>query len=175
MKDDRSLWKHLFGAFGNTSSEPLETPLPLLLNLVLICKYFFSDLICTEHRGLSVSGLMGLRDAIDSSTFLRPVQTAVEKKNHKLEIHVYLKLVCRQRILQFIVYCVRRQNGPCNTPRRQGGGVEVELYSFLTSTPDGGGCQRRGPAALLPVNTRYPFLQEVWWVPGPVWTGVEKV
>jgi len=42
-----------------------------------------------------------------------------------------------------------------NKPGRPRGGVEVQLYSYLTSALDGVGGQRLAPAALPPGKTRY--------------------
>ena len=36
------------------------------------------------------------------------------------------------------------------------------------------GDQHHDPAALSPGKTRYSFVQEAGWAPGPVWTGAEK-
>jgi len=35
--------------------------------------------------------------------------------------------------------------------------------------------QRHAPAALPPGKTRYPFVQEAGWAPGPVWTCAENL
>ena len=44
-----------------------------------------------------------------------------------------------------------------------------------TSVLDGVGGQRHAPAALPPVNTRYPTVQEAGWATGPGWTGEENL
>ena len=39
----------------------------------------------------------------------------------------------------------------------------------------GVGGQHHAPAALPPVKTRCPIVQEAGWAPGPVWTGAENL
>jgi len=42
----------------------------------------------------------------------------------------------------------------------------------MTATLEGGvSGQQHAPAALTPGKDPLPILQEVWWAPGPVWTG----
>ena len=69
----------------------------------------------------------------------------------------------------------KSKSSPLNSPRRLRSGVEVKLYSFFDL-----GCRWEG------VNSkprlRYhrerdsvPTVQEAWWAPRPVWTGVKNV
>jgi hypothetical protein len=55
-------------------------------------------------------------------------------------------------------------------PQRPRGGVEVWLYSSVTSALEGVGGQHHAPAALPPGKDPVPIEQEAWWAPRPVWT-----
>jgi hypothetical protein len=46
-------------------------------------------------------------------------------------------------------------------PRRPRGGVEVQLYSFVTSALEGVGGQHHAPAALPTGKTRYPLYRRL--------------
>ena len=56
------------------------------------------------------------------------------------------------------------------------GGVEVQLYSFLTffSTRRGEESASR-PGHFTPEKDPVPIVQEAGWAPGPVWTGAENL
>jgi hypothetical protein len=45
----------------------------------------------------------------------------------------------------------------------------------MTSALEGARCQRHAPAALYPGKDAVPIVQEVGWIPGPVWTGAENL
>jgi len=54
-------------------------------------------------------------------------------------------------------------------PRRW---VEVQLYSSMTATLEGGEWSAARPGRTSPFgNDPVPILQEAGWAPGPVWTG----
>ena len=55
------------------------------------------------------------------------------------------------------------------------GGVEVKLYSFMTTPLEGdeGSAPRPGP--FIPGKEPVPIVQEAGWAPGPVWTGAENL
>jgi len=55
------------------------------------------------------------------------------------------------------------------------GGVQLELYSFLTTALEGVWGQRRAPAALYPGKDPIAIVQEAGWAPGPFWTGAENL
>jgi len=46
------------------------------------------------------------------------------------------------------------------------------MYSSMTAALEGGEWSAAlAGRTLTPAKTRYPFLQEAGWTPGPVWTG----
>jgi hypothetical protein len=50
-------------------------------------------------------------------------------------------------------------------------GVEVQLYTLLTSALEGGGwVVSTTPRPLYPAKDPVPIVQEAGWTPGPVWT-----
>jgi len=54
------------------------------------------------------------------------------------------------------------------------GGVEVQLYSFLTTALEGGWGVSVTPRSLFtPGKDPVPIVQEAGWAPGPVWNGAE--
>jgi len=56
------------------------------------------------------------------------------------------------------------------------GGVEVQLYSSLTSALEGGEGVSVTPRPLFtPGKDPVPIVQEAGWAPGPVWTGAENI
>jgi hypothetical protein len=55
------------------------------------------------------------------------------------------------------------------------GGVEVSLYSFLTSAIGGGGWSAPRPGRFTPGKYPVPIVQEAGWAPGPVWITKSKV
>jgi hypothetical protein len=50
------------------------------------------------------------------------------------------------------------------------GGVELQLYSFLTSALGGGGWPAPRPGRFAAGKDPVPTVQEAEWAPGPVWT-----
>jgi hypothetical protein len=56
------------------------------------------------------------------------------------------------------------------------GGVEEQLYSFLTTALDLGGWSTPRLGRFTPgMETRNPTVQEAGWAPGPVWTDTENL
>jgi len=56
------------------------------------------------------------------------------------------------------------------------GGVEVYLYSFLTTALEWGeGSASRPDRSLPPRKDPVLIVQEAVWAPGPVWTGAENL
>jgi len=56
------------------------------------------------------------------------------------------------------------------------GGVEVYLYSYLTTALEGGWGISVTPRSLFtPVKEPVPIIQGAGWAPGPVWTGAENL
>jgi hypothetical protein len=56
------------------------------------------------------------------------------------------------------------------------GGVEVQLYSFMTTALEGVRGQRHAPAALYPRERPGTHCtEEAGWATGPVWTGAETL
>ena len=51
-------------------------------------------------------------------------------------------------------------------------GVEVKLYSFMTTAREGGERSASRPGRSLPP---VPILQEAGWAPGPFWRGAENI
>jgi hypothetical protein len=55
-------------------------------------------------------------------------------------------------------------------------GLEVKLYSFMTTVLEGGeGSASRQGRSLPPGKEPVPIVQEAGWAPGPVWTGAENI
>ena len=56
------------------------------------------------------------------------------------------------------------------------GGLEIQLYSFLTPVLHGGGWLTPSRERFIPPRERAPvaIVQEAGWVPEPVWTGAGK-
>ena len=55
-------------------------------------------------------------------------------------------------------------------------GVDVYLYSFLTTALEGGeGSASRPCRSVTPGNDPVPIVQESGWAPGTVWTGAENL
>ena len=55
------------------------------------------------------------------------------------------------------------------------GGVEVQLYPFMTTALEGGEGSVSRPGHFTPGKDPVPTVQEAGWAPGPVWTGVENL
>jgi hypothetical protein len=55
-------------------------------------------------------------------------------------------------------------------PNRPGGCVELQLYSFLNSALEGGGCSAPRPGRFTPGKDPVPIVQNAGWTSGPVWT-----
>jgi hypothetical protein len=58
-------------------------------------------------------------------------------------------------------YTAISKGNPVRPEAREGRGVEVQLYSFLTSALEGVGGQHHAPAALPPGKTRYPLYKRL--------------
>jgi len=56
------------------------------------------------------------------------------------------------------------------------GGVEVQLYSFMTTALEWGEGSASRPGRSLPRGKDpVPIVQEAGWAPGPFWTGAENL
>ena len=55
------------------------------------------------------------------------------------------------------------------------GGVEVQLYSFMTTALEGEGSASRPGRSLPPGKDPVPIVQEAGWAPGSVWTSAENL
>ena len=67
----------------------------------------------------------------------------------------------------------RRQNSSYNTPWRHRGGSRLVVISILNL---GARWDRRSaprPGGFTSRKTPVPFVQEVGWAPGPIWTGAK--
>ena len=53
------------------------------------------------------------------------------------------------------------------------GGLEVELYPFMTTALEGVSVTPR--PIFTPGKDPVPIVQEAGWAPGPVWTGAENL
>jgi hypothetical protein len=79
------------------------------------------------------------------------------------------------RMLSFTLLLVGRFH-PFHRPRRSLGGVEVSLYSvFDLGTRRGWGVSVTPRPFSTPGKDPVPVVQEVGWIPGPVWTGAENL
>jgi hypothetical protein len=58
-------------------------------------------------------------------------------------------------------------------PRSTKGGVDVQLYSFLTSALKGGGWSAPRPGRFTPGKDPVPIVHEAAWASGLVWTGAK--
>ena len=65
---------------------------------------------------------------------------------------------------------------PYNLPWRHTRGEQRYSSTLsLTSALDGGGLLTSRPERFIPGNNLVPFVQEVGWAPGPLWTGAESL
>jgi hypothetical protein len=53
---------------------------------------------------------------------------------------------------------VQRYSSKCKLPCRHRGGIDVKLYSFLTSAVDGVGAQSHAPNSLPVGEIRFPLI-----------------
>ena len=55
------------------------------------------------------------------------------------------------------------------------GGVEVQLYPFMTTALEGGEGSVSRPGHFTPGKDPVPIVQEAGWAPGMVWRGAENL
>jgi len=59
--------------------------------------------------------------------------------------------------------------------KTQRGSRGIDLPFFFNFGAGCVGSQRHDPAGFLPGNRPVPIVQEAGWVPGPIWTSVDKI
>jgi hypothetical protein len=77
---------------------------------------------------------------------------------------------CPNFLSPFVCTTKVRYSSPNTGHQGPRGGVEVQLYSFLTSALGRGGWSAPRPGHFTPGKEPVPFVQEAGWAPGPVWT-----
>ena len=82
---------------------------------------------------------------------------------------------CRRGLIKVMELKGKGKGSPYNRPLRPRGGVEVQLYPFMTWPTRWGGWSAPRPGHFNPEKDPVPIVQEAGWAAGPIWTGAENI